>query len=144
MTSNFAQYLVAMRSGARVAAISRSSADEFRGWRRMVRAAGHQGPQICEVELPVHAQPSAPEHLDHARQLLCIPGSPLVLVVGSHEPRKNHLAVLHAAELLWRDGLSFTLAFRRLRLVGGPNRSTTSSRAAGALPAGVVVQAVAR
>ncbi len=33
----------------------------------------------------------------------------MVLVVGSHEPRKNHLAILHAAELLWREGLRFTL-----------------------------------
>jgi len=35
----------------------------------------------------------------------------LVLVVGSHEPRKNHLAVLHAAELLWREGHRFSLTF---------------------------------
>jgi glycosyltransferase involved in cell wall biosynthesis len=34
---------------------------------------------------------------------------PVVLVVGSHEPRKNHLAVLHAAEALWQDGIDFTL-----------------------------------
>jgi glycosyltransferase involved in cell wall biosynthesis len=32
-------------------------------------------------------------------------------VVSSHEPRKNHLAVLHAAELLWREGLAFRLCF---------------------------------
>jgi glycosyltransferase involved in cell wall biosynthesis len=36
---------------------------------------------------------------------------PMVLVVGSHEPRKNHRAVLHAAELLWREGLNFSLLF---------------------------------
>jgi glycosyltransferase involved in cell wall biosynthesis len=35
----------------------------------------------------------------------------MVLCVGSHEPRKNHLAVLHAAELLWRQGLEFSLVF---------------------------------
>ena len=35
----------------------------------------------------------------------------MVLVVGSHEPRKNHLAVLHAAELLWREGVAFSLLF---------------------------------
>jgi glycosyltransferase involved in cell wall biosynthesis len=39
---------------------------------------------------------------------------PLVLVVGSHEPRKNHLAVLHAAEILWREGHRFALA-----MIGG-------------------------
>ena len=35
----------------------------------------------------------------------------MVLVVGSHEPRKNHLAVLQAAELLWSEGVRFTLVF---------------------------------
>ena len=34
-----------------------------------------------------------------------------MLVVGSHEPRKNHLAVLHAAEVLWREGISFSVTF---------------------------------
>jgi glycosyltransferase involved in cell wall biosynthesis len=32
-------------------------------------------------------------------------------VVGDHQPRKNHLAVLHAAELLWREGGQFSLSF---------------------------------
>jgi glycosyltransferase involved in cell wall biosynthesis len=35
----------------------------------------------------------------------------MVLCVGSHEPRKNHLSVLHAAELLWREGRQFSLVF---------------------------------
>jgi glycosyltransferase involved in cell wall biosynthesis len=43
------------------------------------------------------------------------PHTPRILCVGRHEPHKNHLAVLHAAELLWRDGLDFELTF-----VGGP------------------------
>jgi glycosyltransferase involved in cell wall biosynthesis len=34
-----------------------------------------------------------------------------VLCVGSHEPRKNHLAVLEAAERTWRAGLDFGLLF---------------------------------
>jgi glycosyltransferase involved in cell wall biosynthesis len=38
----------------------------------------------------------------------------MVLCVGTHEPRKNHLALLHAAELLWREGVGFNLV-----LVGG-------------------------
>ena len=37
------------------------------------------------------------------------PGRPLVLSVGSLEPRKNHLALLYAAERLWRDHLHFEL-----------------------------------
>jgi glycosyltransferase involved in cell wall biosynthesis len=36
---------------------------------------------------------------------------PLVMVVGTHEPRKNHQPVLHAAELLWREGHQFSLTF---------------------------------
>ena len=39
---------------------------------------------------------------------------PLIICIGSQEPRKNHLAVLFAAEVLWREGLRF-----RLRFIGG-------------------------
>jgi len=46
-----------------------------------------------------------------ARDLLLSGELPMVLCVGSHEPRKNHLAVLHAAELLWREGQRFSLIF---------------------------------
>jgi glycosyltransferase involved in cell wall biosynthesis len=42
---------------------------------------------------------------------MCVGTMPMVLVVGSHEPRKNHLAVLQAAELLWREGLRFSISF---------------------------------
>jgi glycosyltransferase involved in cell wall biosynthesis len=41
-------------------------------------------------------------------------GEPLVLVVGSHEPRKNHDPIVFAAERLWDEGLRF-----RLRFIGG-------------------------
>jgi glycosyltransferase involved in cell wall biosynthesis len=41
-------------------------------------------------------------------------GHPLVVSIGSFEPRKNQLAVLHAAEQLWREGLDF-----RLQFIGG-------------------------
>jgi glycosyltransferase involved in cell wall biosynthesis len=34
-----------------------------------------------------------------------------VLVVGAHAPRKNHVAVLEAAERLWRKGHRFQLVF---------------------------------
>ena len=38
----------------------------------------------------------------------------MVLCVGTFEPRKNQLALLHAAERLWREGLRFELL-----LIGG-------------------------
>jgi glycosyltransferase involved in cell wall biosynthesis len=36
---------------------------------------------------------------------------PTILVVGTHEPRKNHPRILFAAEELWREGLRFHLTF---------------------------------
>jgi glycosyltransferase involved in cell wall biosynthesis len=42
-----------------------------------------------------------------------------VVSVGSFEPRKNQLAVLHAAEQLWREGLEF-----RLEFIGGGGWAT--------------------
>jgi glycosyltransferase involved in cell wall biosynthesis len=110
MTSNFAMFLAAMRYSDRIAVTSRASAAEFAGWRRMLRSAGFRGPDLAEVGLPVQAAPSTAEDLAKTRRRLCLAGTPLVLVVGSHEPRKNHLAVLHACELLWREGLRFNIA----------------------------------
>jgi len=110
MTSNFSMFLAAMRYTDRIAVTSHASAAEFTGWRRMVRAVGLRGPDLAEVGLPVQAAPSTAEDLAETKQRLCLAGAPLVLVVGSHEPRKNHLAVLHACELLWREGLRFNIA----------------------------------
>ena len=44
----------------------------------------------------------------------------MVLVVGSHEPRKNHDAIVFAAERLWDEGLRF-----RLRFIGGGSLHVT-------------------
>jgi glycosyltransferase involved in cell wall biosynthesis len=63
------------------------------------------------VSLPAEAETPTPEDLADARERFLVPGLPLVLVVGSHEPRKNHLAVLHAAERRWRAGDRFSLTF---------------------------------
>jgi len=77
----------------------------------MLAGAGLTGPDIAALSLPVQAPQATAESLEAARRLLLVADLPMVLVVGSHEPRKNHLAVLHAAELLWRTGLRFTLTF---------------------------------
>ena len=47
--------------------------------------------------------------LENSRTELRLGSAPLILVVGSHEPRKNHLAVLEAAESLWRRASDFQL-----------------------------------
>jgi glycosyltransferase involved in cell wall biosynthesis len=49
---------------------------------------------------------------------------PTVLMVGSIEARKNHLAVLDACEQLWTEGLAFNL-----RLMGLLNRATGTAAA---------------
>jgi len=103
----------------RVATISEGAAVEYRGWRAMLAGAGLPGPDIVSVPLPVEAAEPSVAALETARSRFALGSLPLVLVVGSHEPRKNHLAVLHAAELLWREGLAYSLVF-----VGGNSWSS--------------------
>lgn len=107
----FARNLAAVRYFDAVAAISQAACTEYEGWRAMLAAVGLPGPAIRSVPLPVHAADPAPEDVESARVHFQVGELPLVLVVGSHEPRKNHLAVLHAAELLWREGHRFSLSF---------------------------------
>jgi glycosyltransferase involved in cell wall biosynthesis len=107
----FTGNLAAIRHFGRVAAISGAAAEEYRGWRHMLAAIGESGPDITSVSLPVEAHEPTAASLAEARERLLVGSLPLVLVVGTHEPRKNHLAVLHAAEVLWRRGLRFSLAF---------------------------------
>jgi glycosyltransferase involved in cell wall biosynthesis len=107
--NQFVGYLTVIKHSRTVAAISSSAAAEFRGFADAVRAQGIAGPQVTEVMLAaeVPREAAQPKH--------ATPQTPDLLCVGSREPHKNHLAVLHAAELLWREGLDFRLTF-----VGGP------------------------
>lgn len=118
--NQFVGYLTVIKHTTRVAGISTSAAAEFRGFADAVRAQGLPGPQVVEVmlaaEVPSNDKPDTgaalPGGVDAPEE--GSPARPLVLCVGSHELHKNHVAVLHAAELLWRDGLDF-----ELRFVGG-------------------------
>jgi glycosyltransferase involved in cell wall biosynthesis len=107
----FARNLAAVRYMDKVAAISEAAGEEYAGWRAMLPAIGIAGPEVRPIPLPVDTAEPTAEAVEKARQGLGVGRLPLVLVVGSHEPRKNHLAILHAAELLWREGQRFTLAF---------------------------------
>jgi len=64
------------------------------------------------VDLPPAVVPSTPPQQATPPMLLC---------VGSIEGRKNHSALLRAAETLWSEGLSFSL-----HLIGLANRQTGS------------------
>ena len=110
----FAGNLAAVRHMDTVSTISAAAGTEYGGWRKMLASVGQEGPGISVDLLPSEVPESTPADLDAARSELLIPGMPMVLCVGTHEPRKNHVALLHAAELLWREGVRFSLV-----LVGG-------------------------
>jgi glycosyltransferase involved in cell wall biosynthesis len=107
----FAGYLAAARHLDVVAAISEAAAQEYSGWKTMLRAIGVPGPEVRAVPLPT--EPVQPSDADRARarDRFVVGDLPLLLCVGTHEPRKNHLALLHAAETAWRAGHRFSLSF---------------------------------
>ncbi|WP_167136742.1 glycosyltransferase [Diaminobutyricimonas sp. TR449] len=102
MADHFAKYLTIVKWSKAVAAISNAAAGEFGGFTTMLQAQNKQGPRVVECMLP--ADPIRP-HPEVVRS------RPLVAVIGSKEPRKNHVSVLFAAERLWREGLDFELLF---------------------------------
>jgi len=104
-TERFVRYLNLVKHATRVLAISDAVAEEFSGFAMSVTAQGLSGPKVVSVPLPVDIPDARPASDDVA------PAGRLVLCVGSHEPRKNHHAVLFAAELLWNEGLQFSLRF---------------------------------
>jgi glycosyltransferase involved in cell wall biosynthesis len=111
MGAGFARNLVAAGQFGKIATISEAAAAEYSGWRMMLGSAGIGGPDIKSVFLPSDAGSVTEAQKAAARTALSSGDLPLVLCVGSHEPRKNHLAVLTAAELLWNEGRKFSLAF---------------------------------
>ncbi|CAN5279145.1 hypothetical protein BH09ACT5_BH09ACT5_14230 [soil metagenome] len=133
MPGAFAKYLAALAEFDEIATTSGASEAEFTGWAAMT-GEGTRMPAISRVQLPtsgspvsVYGEPEGTADGPAAGRL------PLVLVVGSHEPRKNHLRVLDAAERLWQSGHRFELV-----MVGGNSwdaeeftRTVAQLRAAG-------------
>ena len=102
LPDRFMRYLEVVKHADRVVAISAGATTEFAGFAAMLGAQGLDGPSVVECSLPVEVPPG---------QAAVRSGPPLVVSVGSFEPRKNQLALLHAAEHLWRAGLRFELQF---------------------------------
>jgi glycosyltransferase involved in cell wall biosynthesis len=103
--ADFLDYLGVIKYSRAVAGISRSATEEYRSFLRAVGMADTAEARVVSVELPT----SVP---DEERAKPRVSGTvPVVVCVGSHEPRKNHGSVLHAAEKLWRAGLAFELEF---------------------------------
>lgn len=102
--SRFPSYLQELLRFDGVAAVSSDSRDALRDWWRWLRVA--RTPELTVVPLAV----DAPQQDTVFARTTALP---VVLSVGSLEGRKNHLALLAAAESLWCAGLRF-----ELRLVG--------------------------
>ena len=111
MSEAFAGYLSVVKRADRVSCNSATTAASFEGLAALARSQGLPGPAVTAHLLPVEVPEISPDALRRAGTLLVPDGLPLVLVVGSHEPRKNHVTVLVAAERLWRSGLAFRLTF---------------------------------
>ncbi|WP_167044867.1 glycosyltransferase family 1 protein [Salinibacterium sp. ZJ454] len=121
MPGAFSKYLSTLARFDAVAPISKAAGREYRGWRRMLSGAGLTGPEITDLPLPFNANPEPRDRasIEATRAELGLDDAPVVLSVGSREPRKNHLSLLHAAELNWRAGHEFALV-----LVGGNSWET--------------------
>lgn len=120
-SERFTKYLAVVKSAAVVSGVSETATAEFHGFADAVRAQGLPGPRVINVSLPVDAPDAASTERSAERSTVQDRSGPadepLVLVVGSHEPRKNHDPVVFAAERLWDEGLRF-----RLRFIGGGTR----------------------
>ena len=114
MPDRFMEYLTVVKHSHAVAGISASATEEFAAFADMLGAQGLSGPAVHEVSLP-EARPAGP-YTDGATASSgqAHPDGPLVVCIGSFEPRKNQVGVLLAAERLWREGVHF-----RLRFIGG-------------------------
>ena len=112
VTTDFGGYLSVVKHADRVSTISRTSRDSFKAFATMASAEGLRPPVVEALELPAEAPRFNSVTVAAARSELGLGTGPAIVVVGSHEPRKNHLAVLEAAERLWtRDRHSFELLF---------------------------------
>ena len=110
---SFPGYLQTLRTLDGIAAVSTASAEELRTyWDWQDREFGRAPcPPVTVISLgtALHSQ-------DHEDRSASQPEGriPMVLFVATVEARKNHLAVLDAAEMLWKEGLAF-----RLVMAGG-------------------------
>lgn len=109
-SERFAHYLTVLKHTAKVLAISRSAADEFTGFTDMLSAQGMRGPEVVAVPLATEVPRVAPTRPPE-ESAVSDTELPLILCVGSHEPRKNQEAVLHAATMLHAIGWQFELVF---------------------------------
>ncbi len=105
MVSAFTVQLELLKRCEMIFAISNSTAHEFSELLSGLSSQGKKPPKVVPIPLPVETDPtnSVVNKLTNAENRF--------LVVGSHEPRKNHERILAAAEMLWQRGLNFEMNF---------------------------------
>jgi glycosyltransferase involved in cell wall biosynthesis len=110
--ARFPAYLEELRQFDGVAAVSKHSRDSLAGFWKW---AGGKAPPVVAIESGVEppADPCGPPPSD---------GVPQVLSIGTIEGRKNHAALLEAAEMLWAAGVRF-----ELHIVGFPRPETAAA-----------------
>lgn len=112
---HFSAYLSFLKQCSHLSAISDTAAREFTAFCTALESQGLPGPAVAAHPLPPTPHQLTPTVIERVRADLALPtDAPVILVVGSREPRKNHLAVLWAAEQLWNEGRGFQLV-----MVGG-------------------------
>lgn len=104
---NYVRYLAILKHTRRISGISTSAAQEFEGYAQAMPVQGLRPATVTECFLPGEAP--------HATEEPAETDAPLVLSVGSQEEHKNHLALVYASEVLWREGLEFSV-----ELIGRP------------------------
>jgi len=104
-SDRFSHYVTLVKHSSVVSSISETTAEEFRGVKHALLAQGLEGPQVLAELLPQQPPPAEPKHEAEQASL------PLVLMVGSVEPRKNQLGALAAARRLHERGIAFRLVF---------------------------------
>nr|WP_231368812.1 glycosyltransferase [Frigoribacterium sp. CG_9.8] len=107
-SERFVRYLSIVKHADLVVGISRSSSEEFAGFADALTAQGLRGPRVITVSLPIALAREESALTDISARSRRVP---LVLCVGTQEPRKNQLAVLAASELLWKRGMAFEVLF---------------------------------
>lgn len=121
--ARFPAYLLELLSFDGVAAVSEASRDALCAFWEWQGIRDH--PPVAAIPLGVDVPAAAPAAAPREGPLE-------VLCVGSLEGRKNHFALLEAAERLWREGVAF-----RLRLIGivEPATGAAAARRVGELQA---------
>jgi glycosyltransferase involved in cell wall biosynthesis len=119
-SERFSKFLDVVKHADFVAGVSRSAANEFAGFVHALPAQGLRGPRVAAVPNAVEPPAGALAAPEPPAEGPGLP--PLVLCVGSHEPRKNQDAVFAAAQSLHQQGLVFRMVF-----VGGGGRQQTAA-----------------